>query len=72
MVVGSTINVVRAEFMLMVNINTPTLRWAAPMVVTGIGTGLGVNLPYTAVHVALRYNQFQLPEGSSRFATNLV
>lgn len=31
-----------------VGLNTDTARWAAYMVLTGIGVGIGVQLPYTA------------------------
>lgn len=53
MIVGTAINVVGSGFLITLDTDTPTLKWAAYMVVTGIGTGIGVNLPYTAVQVVL-------------------
>ena len=37
-----------------IGLDTSTVRWSAYMVVTGIGIGVGVQLPYTAVQVISR------------------
>lgn len=38
-----------------IDIGTNTVNWAAYMVLTGVGTGVGVQLPYTAVQGLARY-----------------
>lgn len=37
--------------------DTPTVAWAAYLVVAGLGMGIAMQLPYTAVQVVLRYTQ---------------
>lgn len=53
-ILGSFIKIIGSALMLLYNVDTPTPRWSAPMVIAGVGTGLGINLPYTAVRVALK------------------
>lgn len=55
MIVGSVICAVGSGLLTTIDTTSPTLKWAAYMVVTGIGTGICVNLPYTAVQVVLQY-----------------
>ncbi|KAF2242512.1 efflux pump antibiotic resistance protein [Trematosphaeria pertusa] len=71
MIVGTAINVVGSGFLITLDTDTPTLKWAAYMVVTGIGTGIGVNLPYTAVQVVLPEIDIPLGNAISQFAYQL-
>ncbi len=38
-----------------IGLDTTTVKWAAYMVLTGIGIGIGVQLPYTAVQAISKY-----------------
>lgn len=37
----------------LLSIDTPTVQWAAYLVISGLGIGVGVQLPYTALQVIL-------------------
>ncbi|KAL8921809.1 MAG: hypothetical protein Q9208_005566 [Pyrenodesmia sp. 3 TL-2023] len=37
----------------LISVDTPTVQWAAYLVISGFGIGLGVQLPYTALQVIL-------------------
>lgn len=54
MIVGSVICAIGSGLLTTIDTTSPTIKWAAFMVVTGIGTGVCVNLPYTAVQVVLQ------------------
>ena len=55
MVLSVIIGAIGTGLLSTIGLNTTTVRWAAYMVITGIGIGIGVQLPYTAVQVVLRY-----------------
>ena len=55
MIVGQTICAIGAGLLTRLGLNTPTVDWAAYLVITGIGMGMSMQLPYTAVQVVLRY-----------------
>ncbi len=54
MVLGSILAVIGSGLLTRIALEIPTAQWAAYIVVTGVGIGLGVNLPYTALQLALR------------------
>lgn len=54
MVVGSVVGIVGSGLLTRIALGTPTVQWATYLVLTGIGIGIGVNLPFTAVQVVLR------------------
>lgn len=54
MVVGSVVGIVGSGLLTQIALGTPTVQWATYLVLTGIGIGIGVNLPFTAVQVVLR------------------
>jgi hypothetical protein len=54
MIVGSIICAIGSGLLTAIDATSPTIKWAAYMVVTGIGTGICVNVPYTAVQVVLK------------------
>ncbi|OAG09464.1 MFS general substrate transporter [Paraphaeosphaeria sporulosa] len=53
MVVGAAIGSIAAGFMTRFDADTPTLRWAAIVVVHRIGLGMAQQLPYTALQAVL-------------------
>jgi hypothetical protein len=53
MLVGEAICIVGTALLTRLEATTPTVQWAAYMVVTGIGLGMAMQLPYTAVQVTL-------------------
>ena len=55
MILGEAICIVGTALLTQLEPNTPTVQWAAYMVVTGIGLGMAMQLPYTAVQVTLEY-----------------
>lgn len=55
MILSVVIGSIGTGFLSTIDIGTSTVRWAAYMVLTGIGIGIGVQLPYTAVQGVARY-----------------
>lgn len=54
MILGSIVASVGTGLLIRITLGTPTVQWATYMVISGIGLGLGINLPYTALQVVLR------------------
>lgn len=54
MVAGSIVGIVGSGLLTQIALGTPTVQWAAYLVITGIGIGLGINLPFTALQAVLR------------------
>jgi hypothetical protein len=54
MIVGQTISVVGAGLITRLDGATTTVVWASYLVITGIGMGMAMQLPYTALQVVLR------------------
>lgn len=55
MVAGIMINIIGAGLLTTINIDTQSTKWASYMVVNGIGIGMAMQLPYTALQVVLEY-----------------
>lgn len=55
MVTGTTVNIVGAGLLTTIGAGTTTLKWASYMVVNGIGIGMAMQLPYTALQAVLEY-----------------
>ena len=53
MIVGECICIAGTALLTQLDIATPTIKWAAYLVVSGIGMGIAMQLPYTAVQVTL-------------------
>lgn len=51
MVLSVIIGSVGTGLLSTIGLDTSTVHWAAYMVLTGIGIGIGVQMPYTAVQV---------------------
>ncbi|KUJ10943.1 MFS general substrate transporter [Mollisia scopiformis] len=71
MVVGTAISAVGSGLLTMLKVDTPTWEWALFMVICGIGTGLAINLPYTAVQVVLSKEDAPIGNAISQFAFQL-
>lgn len=54
MILGSIICIVGSGFTAQLDIDTPTVAWASFLSVAGLGIGMGMQQPYTAVQVVLR------------------
>lgn len=54
MILGSIICIIGSAFTTQIGIDTPTVAWASFLAVTGIGIGMGMQQPYTAIQVVLR------------------
>ncbi|KAH8159043.1 hypothetical protein CIB48_g9207 [Xylaria polymorpha] len=63
LVSGVSIATVGAGLLTTVGHLTPTVKWAAFMVITGIGTGMAQQLPYTAVQAVLE--SVDVPTGNA-------
>jgi Na+/melibiose symporter-like transporter len=53
-IVGGLVSVAGTALLTKLQPHSPTLNWAAYMVVTSVGQGTAMQLPYTAVGVVLR------------------
>lgn len=54
MVGGQLVAIVGTALMCTLTVDTPTSVWATYLVVTGIGLGMGLQMPFTALQVVLR------------------
>ena len=59
MVTGVVIAIVGTTLLTRIGLETSTVQWAAFSVITGVGIGIGIQLPYTAIQVVLRYVNLQ-------------
>ncbi len=55
MIVGQAICTIGAGLVTRLDLGTSTLLWASYLVITGIGMGMSMQLPYTALQVILGY-----------------
>jgi hypothetical protein len=55
MIAGELICIVGTVLLTRLNVSSSTIYWAAALVVYGVGMGLAMQLPYTAVNVTLEY-----------------
>ena len=54
MILGEVVSIVGTGFLTRIRLGTPTAAWAAYLVVTGLGHGAGLQLPFTALQVVLK------------------
>ena len=54
MVLGEIICIAGTALLTQLDLTTPTVTWAAYLTVSGIGMGMAMQLPYTAVQVTLQ------------------
>lgn len=62
MIAGSIICTIGAGLLTTINLSTPTVQWAAYLVITGLGLGMAGQLPYTAVQAVLTYAYHKMQE----------
>jgi hypothetical protein len=61
-VVGELICVAGIAMLTQLSPTTGAALWASSLVVTGLGMGMAMQLPYTAIQVTLRYVEQRLYE----------
>ncbi|KAH9863980.1 hypothetical protein J1614_009913 [Plenodomus biglobosus] len=71
LILGTAIQLVGSGLLITLDADTSKIKWAAYMVITGIGTGIGVNLPYTAVQVVLKEEDVATGNAIAQFAYQL-
>lgn len=54
MFLGAAVAIVGTALLCRIGLETSTVEWAAYCVITGIGIGIGIQLPYTAVQAVLK------------------
>lgn len=57
MIIGELVCIAGTALLTRLEPNTRTLAWASYLVVAGLGMGVAMQLPYTAVQVVLRYDK---------------
>lgn len=62
MVFGVLVAVIGTSLLSRIGLETHIVEWAAYSVITGIGIGIGIQLPYTAMQVAVRYVDLRTPK----------
>ena len=55
MILGALVGATGTSLLTTIGLRTSTVQWAAYLVLTGLGIGFGINIPYTALQVALKY-----------------
>lgn len=55
MIAGGTVCSIGAGLLTTITIETPTVNWAAYLVLTGLGLGMAAQIPYTALQAVLEY-----------------
>ncbi|KAL9020794.1 MAG: hypothetical protein Q9185_001978 [Variospora sp. 1 TL-2023] len=63
MIGGACIAALGTGLLTRITLGTPTVQWAAYLVISGLGIGLGLNLPYTALHVVLSEEDVPIGNG---------
>lgn len=63
MIAGPLVAIVGNVLLAKIQVDTQTAAWAAYLSVAGIGTGMGLQIPFTAVQVVLK--QDDLPTGNA-------
>jgi len=54
MVAGQFVAIIGTVLLSRLNTDTPTAVWATYLVITGVGLGMGLQMPFTALQVVLR------------------
>ncbi len=60
MLAGTAVAIVGTSLLSRIGYGTPTVEWAAYSVVTGVGIGFGIQLPYTGIQAVLEYVELSI------------
>ncbi|CRG89904.1 Putative HC-toxin efflux carrier TOXA [Talaromyces islandicus] len=71
MIAGDIIASVGSGLLTTIGLTTPTVRWAAYLVLTGIGVGMASQLPYTALQVVLDSSDIATGNAIAVFSSQL-
>ncbi|KAI1130117.1 MFS general substrate transporter [Nemania abortiva] len=66
MIIGVVITSIGAGLLTTIGVSTPTVQWAAYMVINGLGIGMAQQLPYTALQAVLE--PIDVPIGNAAIA----
>ena len=64
MIVGELVCIVGTAFLTKLDLHTPTVQWAAWLVIAGTGVGMSMQLPYTLVQLTL--DDDDVPTGNGK------
>ncbi|GAW20476.1 hypothetical protein ANO14919_099820 [Xylariales sp. No.14919] len=71
MVAGAIVAAVGSGLLTTIGLDTPTVKWAAYLAVTGIGVGMASQLPYTALQVVLDPEDVAIGNAIAVFSSQL-
>ncbi|KAJ3578732.1 hypothetical protein NPX13_g1830 [Xylaria arbuscula] len=71
MILGIVINIIGAGLLTTIGVSTPTVEWAAYMVINGLGIGMAQQLPYTALQAVLEPADVPIGNAISVFSYQL-
>lgn len=71
MIAGAVVASVGSGLLTTIDLNTPTVKWAAYLVVMGIGVGMASQLPYTALQVVLEPGDVAIGNAIAVFSSQL-
>ncbi|KAI0514350.1 MFS general substrate transporter [Xylaria bambusicola] len=71
MILGIVINSIGAGLLTTIGVSTPTVEWAAYMVINGLGIGMAQQLPYTALQAVLEPADVPIGNAISVFSYQL-
>lgn len=54
MILGVLVGAVGTGLLIRIGLDTTTIQWATYLVIAGLGTGIGMQQPFSALHVVLR------------------
>ncbi|PIG83981.1 hypothetical protein AARAC_008631 [Aspergillus arachidicola] len=64
MVLGQVISIIGTVFLARLEVDTPTALWATFLVIAGVGHGMGLQMPFTAVQVVLSDDDIPIGNGT--------
>ncbi|KAI0487070.1 MFS general substrate transporter [Xylaria cf. heliscus] len=71
MILGIVINSTGAGLLTTIGVDTPTVKWAAYMVINGLGIGMAQQLPYTALQAVLESGDVAIGNAIAVFSYQL-
>ncbi|KAL2815031.1 efflux pump antibiotic resistance protein [Aspergillus cavernicola] len=71
MVLGQAVSIIGAVFLTRLQVGTSTVLWATYLVIAGLGHGMGLQMPFTAVQVVLRDDDIPIGNATIVFFSQL-